>query len=372
MPVRAITQASRHLRRALLAVLLAASALILTPVTSQAAVRTFGSPLAVPATLNTAENLTYTGTNTPVPPSPEAPNGVVHTYHYGADGALWGVAQAVGDPRVPATGQALKVSIEGCAVPAPGGPAPLTQIHLQDISPLPGGGAKVNLSSQPFDLPVCGQNGSSGSTVTTYEPINLCVSAGDYVALNEEGGFVPHAYQSGVRYQVMGAVQGSAFDSFIRGNGTGNGAIFSSLDTSAMDGFAANRNEELMLRVTLGTGPNATHICPSGRGGLPPALPPIRVGPQTDGVNQARIVSVAVYCRVKPACKGMATLTMGRGRHTYGHRGFSIPPSTTTHVPIRVTSQLVDLVRSHHGVSTTLTAVVGGTTVHQTISIKIF
>jgi len=180
----------RRLRQLIAGVLLAGLIAVLAPAYSQAAISTFGSPLSVPATLNTAVNLGYQGTNTDVPPSPEAPNGVVHTYHYGADTALWNVAQAAGSPQAPMTGQALKVSVEGCAQAASGGPPPLTQIHLQDISPLPGGGARVNLTSQAFSLPVCGQGGASGSMVTTYEPINLCVSQGDYVAFNDEGGFV--------------------------------------------------------------------------------------------------------------------------------------------------------------------------------------
>src|SRR5271166_5712114 len=136
MPNHAPPLTTRQHRWLLLGVLLAGFIPVLAPASAQAAVTTFGSPLSVPATLNSAENLSYPGTNTNVPPSPEAPTGVVHTYHYGADAALWNVAQAVGDPRVPTTGQALKVSLEGCAEAAPGGPSPLTQIHLQDISPL--------------------------------------------------------------------------------------------------------------------------------------------------------------------------------------------------------------------------------------------
>jgi hypothetical protein len=271
---------------------------------------------------------------------------------------------------VPATGQALKVSLEGCAQAASGGPPPLTQIHFQDITPLRGGSARVNLTSQAFSIPVCGQNWASGSTITTYDPINLCVSAGDYVALNEEGGFVQHAYQSGVAYRVLGSVRGSVADSFIRNNGTGDGATMSSLDTTNMDGFASSRNEELMLQVTLATGPNATHICPTGKGGLPPALAPMRVGPQTDGVNSSRIVAVAVFCRVKPECKGVATLGMGGG-DTYG-RSFRLPAGTTTHLPMRVTSHVIDLIRAYHGVHTTFTAVVAGKRVTQTIAVKIF
>src|SRR5664280_1871215 len=244
-------------------------AAIFVPTSADAAIQIIGSPLSVPATLNTAEDLNYYGVFTLVPVSPDAPNGLFHTQHYGADTALWNVRSAMGAASVPMTGQALEVSVEGCARPASGGPPPLTQIHLQDLSPLPGGGAKVNLSSQGFNIPVCGQGGASGSTVTSYQPINLCVAKGDYVAFNENGGYVENVYRAGVPYQVIGRVPGSTMDSFIRNNGTGNGSVMSAGDTTANDGFASNSNEEVMMQVKLGTGPNATHICAGGTGGLP-------------------------------------------------------------------------------------------------------
>ena len=344
---------------------------LLGPSAASAATITIGSPLSVPATLNTAEDLNYYGAFTPVPVSPETPNGLFHTQHYGADTALWNVGSAVGATSVPATGQALKVSVEGCARPAPGGPPPLTQIHLQDISPLPGGGAKVNLSSQGFSIPVCGQGGASGSTVTSYEPINLCVAKGDYVAFNENGGYVENVYRAGVPYQVIGRVPGSTMDSFIRNNGTGNGSVMSAGDTTANDGFASNSNEEVMMQVKLGTGPNATHICAGGTGGLPPVLPPIRVGPQTDGINHSRIVAVAVYCRLMPECKGVATLTLVGNAQNIGRSGFRLLGNKTTHLPIRVASHVMNLIRRNHGVTTTLTAVVAGKTITQTISVRI-
>jgi hypothetical protein len=362
--------------RALL--LLAALLALLLPTTASAKLTTFGSPLTVPATLDTAYDLNYKGTDTDVPPSPEAPNGVVHTYHFGADGVLWNLDEANGAPRAPATGQAVKVSLEGCAVPAADGTPPLTQIHFQDITPQPNGGAKINISSQAFDIPVCGLGGADGSTVSSYEPINLCVSAGDVVGFNDEGGFVGHSYQSGVPYRVLGRVPGSSIVSFIRGGGTNNGTLISPSDTSAMDGFAQSSGRELMMRVTLGTGKDATHICPGGKDGLPPALAPIRVSPQTDGVNHSRIVAVAMFCRVSP-CNGVATLssngadtsTYGR-QETYGRVGFSLPANKTVHLAIRVQSKLVKRIRAKHGISTVLTAVVNGKTVSQRITLKIF
>src|SRR5690242_4515844 len=67
---------------------------LMFPARGVAAVSTFGSPLSVPATLNTAVNLGYSGTDTQVLPSPEAPTGVYHTYHFGTDGAFWNQALA--------------------------------------------------------------------------------------------------------------------------------------------------------------------------------------------------------------------------------------------------------------------------------------
>jgi hypothetical protein len=375
MMIRARSHAPRRRLGALRRLLAAATVLgllgLLIPAASPAAITILGSPLSVPATLNTAENLNYAGTDTRVPPSPEAPAGVIHTNHYGADTALWNTALGSGTTAVPTGGQALKISLEGCASPGHGGPPPLTQIHFQSLSPVPGGGAKVMLSSQPYDMPVCGEGGASGSTVSTYEPVNLCVSRGGFVALNDEGGFVEHFDRSGVRYQVLGAVRGSSLDSFIRGNGTGDGALFSPLDTSTMDGFAVTANTELMMQVTLGTGADARYVCPGGTRDAPPTYAPISVHPQTDGINHARIVSVAIYCRLISGCSGTATMTLA-GRHgSVGHMGFNLLGNKTSHLPIRLAPQVMSLIRARHGVATTLTAVVGGTRVSQTVSVKI-
>ncbi len=359
--------ATRLASRLLAGAMLAGCLAFVAPASSEAAITTFGSPLSAPATLNTAENLAYQGTFTPVPPNPEAPNGLFHTFHYGADTVLWNVAS-----QSPATGQAVKVSLEGCAEPSPKGPPPLTQIHFQDISPLPNGeGAKVNISSQAFEIPVCGQNGASGSTVSTYEPINLCVAAGDYVAFNDEGGYVPNVYRSGVPYEVLGSVGGATTDSFLKNNGTGNGSLLSASELSANEGFAINHDAELMLQVTLGTGPDATHICAGGTAGRPAQLPVIRVSHQTDGINAQRIVAVAVYCRPATGCSGIATMSFNGQQVSVGNDEFSLPGNATSHLPIRLTPGLLALIRKHHGVNATLTAVVGGKTFTQTISVKI-
>ena len=371
MSIQTFVRPYARLDRLAAALALAALALGSTAPKSGAAVMTIGSPLAEPATLNTATDLSYLGTYTQVPPSPEAPNGVYHTPHYGADTALWNVAQSAGHARVPVTGQALTVSLEGCAQAAPNGPPPTTQMHFQDLSPLPGGGAKVNITSQAFDIPVCGQGGAGASTVTTYAPINLCVSAGDYIAFDDEGGYVENVYRSGVPYQVLGSVRGATADSFVANNGTGNGALFSPLNTAANEGFASNQGEELMLQAKLGTGGDATYSCPGGTRGKPPVYAPVGIRAQTDGVNHQRIVAVAIYCRVTPECKGVASLSTGRG-HLYGRSGFSVQANRTSHLPIRIASELIDLIRHHGGVSVAFSVLVNGRTFTRAITVKIF
>jgi hypothetical protein len=290
---------------------------------ASAATLTFGSPIAVSASKDTANDLNYQGSNVALPGS------VFHIPHDGADSALWNVQLPVGDPTAPAGGQVVSVRLEGCA--ESNGPAPLTQIHFQSLAPMAGGGAKVELTSQGFDIPVCGVGGASGSTISSYDPINLCVAPGDYVDFNDEGGFVgaqsgPPPYPAGVPYKVIGSVAGATMDSFIRNNGVGNGATFSPSDTTNHDGFASNPGEELMLQATLATGPDATPICPGGTKGVPPpgsvrvahrhVFPMLTIPtPQLDGMNVRGVVQVAIYCHSTSSCTGTITL------HSKPHHG---------------------------------------------------
>jgi hypothetical protein len=239
--------------KAALATLLACAALV-SPAAGLAAIVRFGSPLRARASLTT-NDLGYQGINTPWGA------GVVHTAHDGADTALWNAAVAEGSPSAPATGQVTSVSLEGCAEPAKGGPAPLTQIHFQALAPQGAGTTKVELTSQAFDIPVCGSGGVSASTISTYRPQGLCVAKGDYVGFNDEGGFVETYYRAGVPYRVIAAVRGSRMNAFLMGGGTGNGAIFSPSVTGAADGFVSDTRQELLLRATLATGRDSVSYC---------------------------------------------------------------------------------------------------------------
>jgi hypothetical protein len=349
--------------------LFAALLAVSLPAGAGAAVTTFGSPLSVAATLNTSDNLSYQGVNTQVPPSPEFPEGVAHTAHFGSDTAIWNTYPAA---TAPANGQAVKIRLEGCAEPAAGGPAPLTQIHFQDLAPVAGGGAKVNLTSQPFDIPVCGQNGAGGSTVTTYEPINLCMSQGDYLAFNDEGGYVQTYYRAGVPYEVMARAPGSALDSYIGGGRTNNGDVLSPSDVAPMEGFATTASEELMLQVVFATGADATHICSGGTAGLAPALVPVNIGSQTDGVNHAHTVKVAVYCHSPSGCKGSASLEYAGRKINTATATFSLAGSHTGHIPLHLTAKTFARLRKHRsGIRATLVVIVNGQTFSKQITIKI-
>jgi len=130
-----------------------------------------------------------------------------------------------------------------------------------------------------------------------------------------------------------------------------------------------------MMQVELGTGSDARYVCPGGTKDAPPVLPVIHVGRQTDGINRARIVEVAVYCRPTSGCNGTATLTLSdlgkSAAHEVGKTQFSLPGDNTSHVPIRVSPDVLRLIRQHNGVATTLAAVVNGQTFTQTVEIKI-
>ena len=375
--------ARRGLAAWLPALLLAVGATLALPRVAGAETITFGSPLNVPATLDTAKDLSYEGTNVALPGS------VFHINHDGADTALWNVSMPAGSPTVPAGGQVLSFQLEGCARRPAGAPAPLTQIHFQDLTPQSGGGVTISESSGAFEIPVCEVAGAGSSTVTSYTPSNFCVSAGDYVDFNDEGGFVGGEYglppyPAGVPYQVIGAVAGASMDSFIRDNGTNNGTTISTSDRTAHDGFAANAEEELMLQATLGTGADASSSCPGGtKGAAPPvssyaAKPPaptLIVKHQTDGINHRRLAAVALFCNPTSGCRGSLTLTalVGHGAGRTVHTSFSLPGHATTHVSVRVPSALIALARKRPaGVPMRLQATVAGSSFTKTVVLRIF
>jgi hypothetical protein len=341
---------------------------------------TFGSPLSVAATRDTAQNLNYRGTD--IPTISNGQGVVVHVNHDGADTALWNANLAHGTPTAPGAGQVVSVRLKGCAQPAPGAAtAPLTQIHFQDLTPTGGDAVKVNVTSQAFDVPVCGHAGAGGSTVTTFRPTNFCTSRGDFVNFNDEGGFDARYFPSGVHYQVIGSVTGSKMQSFIRGNGTNNGATFSPGDTTNHDGYASNPSEELLLQATLATGSNATPLCAGGthgQPGQPGGKPALFIGQQTDGVNSQRYLKLSLYCaQIARACTGSVTVLAGGTRAArplkLATTTLNAPPGGSARISMRLSPSALSLIRRHHRrlPATLVVRLSGGATISHAITLKI-
>lgn len=295
------------------------SACLLGASTASAAMVSFGSPLSVPATHNTTDNLGYEGTE----------NGGAHTYHDGADTALWNVTIPGSSVVAPGSGEIVKLQLEGCVDRAKGAP-PLTkeqrEVHFQNLRKLPNGNFRAESTSYPFEMPVCGEGGASESTISTFEPPHFCISEGEYLDFNDSGWFSEQYYRSGVPYQVMGVVRGAMMDSFISIEGAGTGATFSPSVTNPMYGFASNAGEELMLQATVSTA--GSYLCPGSE--PPPPTEKKSSGPPGTGTSgkptpppkkvetvkllkkgakvRKGLVSVSVSCSGNTPCSGTLVL----------------------------------------------------------------
>lgn len=195
---------------------------------------------------------------------------------------------------------------------------------------------------------------------------------GDYLALNEEGGYVPGAYPAGVPYKVIGGVPGSNMDSFIRNNGVGNGALLSPGESGANDGFAANAGEELMMQVTLGTGPDARYVCPGGSKDRAPTLRPAKINGRTYHVSKSRLVRLSIYCRGPEPCQGEVALGQPGQPNVFGHSHIELPGGHTSAVALHVTPALMAMIRRHHAVEAVVNLTLGATVLTQSVTMKVF
>lgn len=218
------------------------------------------------------------GSNLSATPTFDTANNLQPSPHDGADTAVWNSALASGSPAAPQGGQVLKVNIKGCARQASGAPTtepngtPVNEIHIQTLTPGGGGSMTVDQSSQAFTYPWCG-NGVTQNTITTFQPLHMCVKQGEVVDFNDIGGFLaadPSAYPNGVPYQIIAQVSGSSMNSYIQDNGTNVGATFSpGTNPTSTSGWGSEPNEELLLQVIEGVGDDAYGLCPGGHASEP-------------------------------------------------------------------------------------------------------
>jgi hypothetical protein len=217
------------------------AALCLAPATAQADVSDFGSDLSLPATMSA---------------------------NHGSDTSYWNIGGAppLGGYVAPAEGQVTVVQLKGAVLPNPNLRGTSAEdlariIHFQVLRDTGDGRFKVvQLSTGHMQIPV---NASPENVVTRYEPVNLCVRKGDVVAFNTIGA---HEYRrssldpnyQGAEYQVFGRIPGPAVQWYEKDNGLNEGTRILPSPNDQLAG------QELLMRTTLSTGPDATDICPGG------------------------------------------------------------------------------------------------------------
>ena len=184
---------------------------------------------------------------------------------------------------------------------------------------------------------------------TTYHPVNLCVSPGDFVAFNTIGA---HEYRrdpgvlagpEGAEYQVFGRVPDSVTQWYEKDNGLNEGTKIFPSPNDVM------RGAELLMRTTLATGPDATDICPGGyaqhifRGAdinPPPKVSPIVVRTKD---KEAR---VRIFCHGENygGCIGTLKLVDAAGVEL-GSKRFDVPNTHTEPVDIALSDQTIAAVQ---------------------------
>jgi hypothetical protein len=202
------------------------------------------------------------------------------------DTVYWLTALANGRPvRVAQSGQILQFSLRGHTVGTT--PAP---IHFQLLRPGAGSQLTIVASSQAYPLP-------TADGVWSFDPVNFCVQAGDYLGLNEEGG---------TQVDAFAPINGSTTDVFGADRGTMNGNI---VTPNALP------NVELLLAAYEGTGVHASPLC-GGISGVE-----LHVRDTVAHVSKGGATTLTLACTGPLPCSGSLRLSASvpAARHTPAH-----------------------------------------------------
>ena len=208
MPFSFATHRTRFVRMLPLSVCVAVLLSLLAATASSAAVSTFGSPLSVPATLNTAENLELPRHLHAGPAQPRrAERRLPHVPLRRRHGAVELLAAPPASRACRRPARRSKVEVEGCAQRALERPA------AAHDSPLPGPHAAARRRREGqhhlagLRPPRLRRKRRGRRRPSRPSSRSTCASAQATTSrFNDSGGYVPNVYRSGVPYQVLGAV----------------------------------------------------------------------------------------------------------------------------------------------------------------------
>ncbi|MEA2369295.1 MAG: hypothetical protein QOH38_2013, partial [Thermoleophilaceae bacterium] len=282
-----------------------------------------------------------------------------HVEQHGADAAFWQELIGGANGAMPVDGQVTLVKLKGSVLDDPQHPRfPDPQFHVQVLRPDPTGTTvEAVISSRPFRLPV---TVTDSQVITQYEPVNLCVSRGNFVDFNDIGGneWSWGTGPGGMHVQIFSDSAGDARTRWYSNNGrTNNGDTFDLTDPKAH--FGTLDGEELLMQVRLATGPDATDICPGGYRqhvfhGLELRDQPARLRTVTRTVTVRGGCPFATYGR----CAGTLALTATIGGRTtsLGATSFDVKPGATGKIDVGISGVNAKLIRKARRVTGTAIA----------------
>jgi hypothetical protein len=310
-------------RRRLRCCIVALALLLAAPAAARASVQVYGSDLSAPA--NTIEA-------------------------HGADSAFWNVSLANGSPtRAPADGQVTSVRVKGTVLADPTGRRkPTTMIHFQTLRPMPDGSMFVWISSGAFFVPL----GGNPQQISTYRPINMCIHKGDYLDFNDIGGNEWYwGNYSGMPFQTFSRVPGSSVDFYTKNAGTNNGSRWKPMLTKPA--------EELLMQMKLGSGPDATDICPGGYTQHVYRGVNLRSGQSAQVRSGSAKLRFVCHFENYGGCSGTAraSATMNGRRVSIGSGSFSTCHGCTGNLYLNLSGAGIQAVRRARSLNVRLTAV---------------
>ena len=290
----------RLLRIALLLAVFSVLPLVLASQSGAAILSPWGADLsAATPTLDTA-NGSYGNS---VAPTQRA---IIPQNHDGSDLTVWNTSDSA---KAPQGGQVRQINIKGCAVentsvPNPPGQnsagTPVNTVDFQVLTPQADGSYVASATAPNFQLPFCSNSANpkdpsaavNTSTITSFQPIHMCINQGQTVSFYDIGGFIPALngsgpwYPQGVPFMILAPASGSSTASFADAdvaNGTYRpGETIAGRPNS---GWGAEPGQEVMLQVIEGVGGDAYGLCPGGTANEPQDSNTVLCvyGPPTDG-----------------------------------------------------------------------------------------